>query len=107
LTNRLDEQIDFFTQVLGFELIKKDGAKAYVKIGQSTLVWQQAITTPYHVVFNIPSNQENEALDWLRNRVDIIQAEARHIIDFKSGNVKAVYFMIWIEILWNLLRVKT
>ena len=92
-TKNLRAQIDFYSNVLGFQLIQQSESSAHLKMGESVLIWQQHDqATPYHFALNIPSNQEQEALRWLQDRVNLIQHNGRDIVDFKSWNAKAIYF---------------
>lgn len=86
-------QTQFYSEVIGLELIKKSDSQATFRIGKSKLVLAQSDGfRPYHFAFNIPANREKEALKWLRDRVEILDFEGREIQDFDSWNAKAIYF---------------
>ncbi|QCE42085.1 VOC family protein [Psychroserpens sp. NJDZ02] len=93
-TNRLTEQKQFYSEVLGLKIL--DDSKTFVvfDIGQSNLkiVKRTTITTPYHFAINIPSNKEKEALNWLKERVDVLKMNKTEIQYFQNWNAKAVYF---------------
>lgn len=92
-TPNLLEQIDFYSSTLGLQIKKKTNESVSFIIGKSILTFiQREQFTPYHFAFNIPSNQENEALNWLKERVEILKDENIEIHDFAHWNAKAMYF---------------
>ena len=92
-TNNLKDQLDFYRHTLGLQLLKETSTSCSLKIGSSTLTFhKKEDAQPYHFAFNIPSNKENEALAWLKERLDILPFEGREIADFKSWNARSVYF---------------
>tara|TARA_R110001583_G_scaffold114876_1_gene265299 strand:+ start:4508 stop:5161 length:654 start_codon:yes stop_codon:yes gene_type:complete len=92
-TNNLERQIDFYATVLELPIVNSTPESCSFKIGQSTLVFQyKRDVAPSHFAFNIPSNKENEALKWLKERVEIIPFDEHEIIDFSNWNAKAIYF---------------
>ena len=92
-TANLTEQIKFYTQNIGLELIEQSDVKAKFRIGNTSLtLTQHKGAQPYHFAINIPSNQEEEALIWLKSRVDILKDGQHEIQDFDFWNAKAIYF---------------
>tara|TARA_R110001583_G_scaffold51378_1_gene160490 strand:+ start:4795 stop:5448 length:654 start_codon:yes stop_codon:yes gene_type:complete len=92
-TNNLEKQLEFYTKVLELELVKITSESFSLKTGKSLLTFKFSKNCKlYHFAFNIPSNKENEALNWLKLRVDILPFEEREIINFKNWNAKALYF---------------
>lgn len=86
-------QIDFYENTIGLELVKKTNTQAVFKIGQSKLkIIQSNQFQPYHFAINIPCNQEIEALKWLKERVNILKDNQNEIQDFDFWNAKAIYF---------------
>ena len=92
-SSNLDGQTRFYSEVIGLELIHKSDSQATFRVGQSVLALVQSDAfRPYHFAFNIPANREKEALDWLRDRVEILEFEGNEMQDFDSWNAKAIYF---------------
>ncbi len=92
-SSNLAGQTRFYSEVIGLELIHKSDEQATFQVGGSLLTLvQNHRFRPYHFAFNIPANREKEALDWLRDRVEILDFEGRDIQDFDSWNAKAIYF---------------
>lgn len=92
-TNNLEEQFDFYSRILGIEVVHKSSKKFSLNIGTSILSFvENENFTPYHFAFNIPSNKELEALDWLKSKVSILKDGNQELIDFTSWNAKAMYF---------------
>lgn len=93
LTANLTEQIKFYTQKIGLELIEQSNVKAKFRIGNTHFILtQHKDAQPYHFAINIPCNQEEEALIWLKSRVDILKDGQHEIQDFDFWNAKAIYF---------------
>lgn len=92
-TNNLEQQVNFYSAILELPIINSTPESCSFKIGQSTLVFQyKKDVVPYHFAFNIPSNKEDEALKWLKERVETIPFDENEIIDFSNWNAKAIYF---------------
>lgn len=93
-TSQLDEQTQFYKEVLGIKLIEKTNDHSSFKIGNSILSFYfRENATPYHFAFNIPSNQINEALAWLKQKCEILKnEEEEEIIHFDLWDAKAIYF---------------
>lgn len=93
LSSNFEEQVLFYTQTIGLKLLEKSESKAMFAIGTSVLSLVKADESrPYHFAINIPSNQEVQALDWLKQRVDILKDGKNEIQDFDFWNAKAIYF---------------
>lgn len=92
-TTQIDAQKQFYSNTLGLEILKSDENEIIFKIGKSDLkVIQKPKSEPYHFAFNIPSNKVNEALEWLKERVDIQKDVDAEIIDFPAWNAESIYF---------------
>lgn len=94
LTSRLEEQIEFYKNILGLKVIEQTADHCSFKVGSSVLSFYfRENATPYHFAFNIPCNQINEALTWLKSKVEILRDdENNEIQDFSDWNAKAIYF---------------
>lgn len=93
-TNNIDKQKNFYSKILELEEIKSfsENEISY-KIGNSILKFiKRDQVTPYHFAMNIYSNQEQEALVWLKERVSILKNGKEEIQYFESWNAKAIYF---------------
>jgi catechol 2,3-dioxygenase-like lactoylglutathione lyase family enzyme len=92
-TQNLVEQIDFYSNVLEFELVYKSKTECSFKLGNSMLTFKiHENTGPYHFAFNIYSNMMQEALNWLKERVELLSFNNKEIVNFESWNAKALYF---------------
>ena len=92
-TNNLNQQIDFYSTILELPIVNSTPESTSIKIGDSILTFQyNKNAVPYHFALNIPSNKEKEALNWLKERVDILTFDEKEIIDFSNWNAKAIYF---------------
>lgn len=92
-TARLNQQKEFYRQVLGLEISNEDSKSFQVRLGFSFLKFvQKKDSTPYHIAIHIPDKQEEKALEWLTSRVKILKAGDDEIVDFSNWNAKSVYF---------------
>lgn len=92
-SSNLAAQRDFYTQVLGFDCISYSTEELVLQTGKTLLEFRyRSETTIYHFAFNIPSNQGAEALDWLKERVEILDFEGDELVEFDFWNAQAMYF---------------
>lgn len=92
-SSQIQEQADFYAEVLGLKIIHRTDRQVRIAIGRSILeITYKATTTPYHFAINIPANKDQEALKWLRSKVEILKDGKNEIQDFDSWNAKAIYF---------------
>lgn len=92
-SSKVEEQTVFYSSVLGLQCINKNNERASFKLGSSVLTIEfRKESTPYHFAINIPSNKENEALIWLKSKLEILIEENTEIHDFDFWNAKAIYF---------------
>ena len=74
-------------------MIEQSNLHVTFQVGNSRLKFvQNEKFQPYHFAINIPCNQENEALKWLQERVEILKDGNNEIQDFDFWNAKAIYF---------------
>jgi len=92
-TAEVAKQLAFYSDVLGLEIKSQSESHVSLVIGKSilTFVYRKQFT-PYHFAINIPSNKENEALGWLKKRVEILKNEESDIQYFDFWNAYAIYF---------------
>ena len=92
-TSNFKAQIEFYSEVLELDIVSKNKNSYTFKVGNSLLKFVKSKTSkPYHFAFNIPSNKEIEAKDWLKERVSLLPFEEKEIINFEDWNAKALYF---------------
>lgn len=92
-SNNIQNQKHFYHDVLRFELILDTPDGISFKVGGSRLTFvYKGHFNSSHFAFNIPSNQIQGALEWLKGRVEILPFENKPIVDFKSWNAESIYF---------------
>jgi catechol 2,3-dioxygenase-like lactoylglutathione lyase family enzyme len=92
-TQHLASQIEFYAKTLEFELVHQDKMGCSFKLGNSILSFKLGENIqPYHFAFNIYSNKEHEALNWLKERVELLPFNGKRMVNFQSWNAKALYF---------------
>ena len=96
ITDDIDATKQFYHQKLQFPI--KDEGEDFIcfSAGASTLIFNQSAkpeNPTYHFAFNIPDNKLEEALEWARTKVEIVDVEGTSkIADFVNWNAKAFYF---------------
>lgn len=89
----LEKQASFYTEVLGLPLLARTDHFFTLRTGRTLLTFERSDQPHYyHFAFNIPSFQSREALDWLRERVTVLQDGETELIDFVNWNAEALYF---------------
>lgn len=89
----LQAQFEFYTETLGLDLIGESNNSFSIRIGNSELVFEEAQDFhPYHFAVNIPSHNESEALNFIKDRTSALKHEETEIIDYENWNAKAIYF---------------
>ncbi len=94
-TDDLKGTENFYANVLGFELIKKEQNTIAFLAGNSILSFIKStnLNPKYHFAFNIPKNKLNEATIWLNSKVNLLLNDENEIItDCGDWNAKAIYF---------------
>ena len=93
-TNKLESELKFYSETLGFEILEQNEKFFSVKIGWSELSFEKSDKEyKYHYCFLIPANKLNEALEWMEKRTEIVNIEnGRKIQNFKSWNADSFYF---------------
>ena len=92
-TTHLEAQEAFYSQKLGLPILESSDTFFSIAIGYSVLNFEQHYrSVPYHLAINIPSNQDGEALSWLRKRVPLLGANGKEMVDFVNWNARSIYF---------------
>ncbi|MDX1665750.1 MAG: hypothetical protein R3350_00890 [Saprospiraceae bacterium] len=92
-TGKLIEQRKFYLQQLGFAPLEDHADGFTFKAGHSRLSFRASPGHAcYHFAFNIPSDAEDAALDWLQKRVEVLSFRGKPAVDFPNWNAKAIYF---------------
>lgn len=94
-TNDIQKTIAFYQHVLELPIIEKNKNSVSIQAGNSILKFVESpqFKSIYHFAFNIPENKLNEAIEWCKNKVDLIFIEDQNVItNFENWNANAVYF---------------
>jgi len=93
-THRLESELKFYSETLGFKLLESHNSSFSVQTGWTELTFEKSKKEhQYHYCFLIPSNQINKALEWMEKRTKIIDIEnGRKIQNFDSWNADSFYF---------------
>ena len=94
-TNDIKRTRTFYQSVLDLFILKNDQNSVMIRVGDSVLkfVEDSQFNSIYHIAFNIPKNQLEEAIKWCKNKVDLISIEDKNVIThFENWNAHAVYF---------------
>jgi len=93
-TNKLEAELKFYSETLGFEILEQKSNSFSVKVGWSELSFEKSKNEyKYHYCFLIPANKLNEALIWMEKRTEIVNIEkGRKTQNFESWNADSFYF---------------
>lgn len=106
-TNKLEVMKEFYTQQLGFSLCGEGPNHFRIQVGKSILEFTNdkvAGELYYHFAFNIPSNQFQEAKEWLKGKTTLLLEDGEDEADFSFWHAHACYFEDPQGILSNSLR---
>ena len=95
LSQDLTRARSFYHEVMGLPVVSFEKHKISFRAGASLLSFCATAkeVPPYHLAFNIPPDQIEEALVWARPRLHLLPVkEGEYIADFKHWNSKALYF---------------
>lgn len=94
-THNIQETTIFYKSILGLSILENDSKIVSFQAGNSVLkfVENPQFNSIYHFAFNIPQNKLDEAIEWCKNKVDLIFIEDQNVItNFENWNANAVYF---------------
>lgn len=94
LSSNLIKTEQFYAELLGLPVLEKSSSHIQFSIGTSQLEFKATtIEKPvYHIAFDIPHNQVEEAVQWLSSKVSIIKVEDKAVVEFPSWNARSIYF---------------
>jgi catechol 2,3-dioxygenase-like lactoylglutathione lyase family enzyme len=84
----------FYHLLLGFPLLEETDTMLSIATGSSVLSFVKSeMPAFYHVAFLIPSNQVQEAMQWVNSKTDVLPfTPSTRLADFKNWNAEAFYF---------------
>lgn len=96
-TGKLEQQLDFYSNVLEFPITSRTETQFSVEIGESKLTFKEVKdgTEPfYHYAINIPSNKHQKAKEWLASRTPLLldSNTGEDIQYFGFWDAHAIYF---------------
>lgn len=94
-TNNILETAAFYKDILELPIIEKTSQTVTIKAGDSILKFTENpdFNSIYHFAFNIPENKLEEAIEWCKNKIDLLLIEDQRVIaTFETWNSNAVYF---------------
>ena len=94
LSNNLIETEKFYNTILDIPAYKKAENEIVFAFGETLLFFKKTeANSQYHIAFDIPNNQLEEAYTWLKSRIEILPVlEKSPFADFESWNAKSFYF---------------
>lgn len=95
LTKNITETQHFYQEIMGFTAVEKKEQRVSFQVGSSFLHFRKTdeLKNPvYHFAFDIPENRLMEALEWIKERAQVIPFQADEIIDFSNWHAKSFYF---------------
>lgn len=95
-SENLHETMMFYQKTLGFELLFQNKNELGFRVGFSELIFEKSIkgsSPSYHFALLIPPYSIEQAYQWLKERVQILNPESGPIVNFENWKAKSVYFM--------------
>ncbi|AWK07458.1 glyoxalase [Flavobacterium crocinum] len=94
-TPNIQKTTAFYQDILELPVIEKTINSVSIQAGNSILkfIEEPDFKSIYHFAFNIPENKLDEAIEWCRNKTDLIVIEDQNVItNFENWNAHAIYF---------------
>ncbi len=92
-TDNIREQLRFYRDKLNFKITDYTEDYFEVETGYASIRFQhKENATTYHIAFHIPDNQHNEALEWVKERIPVLEGNGQEIVDFIAWRAKSLYF---------------
>ncbi len=94
-TSDLEGTKHFYNTRLGLAVINEQETSVSFRAGTTELQFVIATGKPlYHLAFNIPQNNIDEALQWcLANQFKMLPFQNENLVDFPNWNARSVYFL--------------
>ncbi|GLX68046.1 VOC family protein [Paenibacillus glycanilyticus] len=98
LTSQLVQLKEFYTQILGLPLTESTDDTFTVKVGRSSLIFEQTQTADenpfYHFAFDIPENKIDESITWLNSLGISVNLLPNNFYKWYSStwNATSIYF---------------
>lgn len=91
-SSRIDEQKEFYKNVLGFQCKRNSDTKLCLQTKENTLIIEKSEKCfYYHFAFLIPTGTVQNAINFLESRdIELLLLNKKKIIHFKTG--KSIYF---------------
>lgn len=91
----LREMSAFYRRVLNLPVRDESSSSFRVVAGPSSIVFREAaggLRPCYHVAFDIPENQMEEAVRWIAPNARLKRHEGAEIVHFRDWNAHSIYF---------------
>jgi len=91
----LPELAAFYGERLGLPVVRPDATSVGIEVGESKLELRSGSGTPfYHVALLAPGDRFEAALDWCRERVELLpdRETGEPVFDFTNWGAQALYF---------------
>lgn len=95
MTNDLEGTERFYRDVLELKVVENNATGISFSAGQTILTFKHTANSKpiYHFAFNIPNNKLDEAFEWMKGGVEIMDiTPGNKIADFADWNAKSFYF---------------
>ncbi|WP_426485497.1 VOC family protein [Flavobacterium sp. 2] len=94
-TNDIQKTKAFYQNLFGLFILENDQKSITFQAGTSILkfIEDPEFNSIYHFAFNIPENQLEEAIQWCKNKVDLIVLDDKSVVThFENWNAHSIYF---------------
>lgn len=96
LSDDLEGTASFYHGTLGLDILHRTGEELRLAAGATVLSFVKSPDQKpqYHFAFNIPCNKIEEALEWMKGKVPLLDVEpGEPMADFINWNAQAFYFL--------------
>lgn len=94
-TNDIQKTKGFYQNLFGLFVLENDSKSITFQAGTSILkfIEDPNFNSIYHFAFNIPENQLEEAIQWCKDKVELIVLEDNSVVtNFENWNAHSIYF---------------
>lgn len=94
-SDALEATRNFYRDTLEFPILKESETYFTIQISSTVFTFRQAPPEEnpfYHFAFDVPSNQFEEAKNWINERVSLLTDEGQDEVYFHTIDAKSIYF---------------
>jgi hypothetical protein len=93
--NEIGSLKNFYLETFSAKLVEETASLISFKVGYTEITFvQKPGLYHYHYCFHLPCNKLNEAIDWCKDKIDLLKIEGERVVQhFESWNADSIYFL--------------